>query len=176
MVSKNKNLNMVLAALFLALAYVLPFMTGQIPEIGSMLCPMHIPVLICGMVCGWQWGVGVGFVAPVLRSATLGMPVMFPKAVCMAFELAVYGCVSGIMRKILPQKKIYIYPSLIIAMVAGRIVWGLAMYFCIMVQGGEFGLSAFMAGAVTNAIPGIILQLVVVPVFVMVAEKYYGNR
>lgn len=176
MFKKSKSLNMVLSALFLALAYIFPFFTGQIPEIGSMLCPMHIPVLICGMVCGWQWGLGVGFVAPLLRSATLGMPPMFPKALCMAFELAVYGLISGFMRKILPQKKIYIYISMIIAMVVGRLVWGASMYFCVMLKGGTFGMSAFLAGAVTNAIPGIILQLVFVPVIVMVTEKYYENK
>ena len=87
----GKILKMVLAALFLALAYVLPFLTGQIPEIGSMLCPMHIPVLLCGFICGWQWGGVVGFVAPLFRSLTLGAPLFFPKAVCMAFELAAYG-------------------------------------------------------------------------------------
>ncbi|MBE6629112.1 MAG: ECF transporter S component, partial [Ruminococcaceae bacterium] len=76
----NKTLKMVLAALFLAMAYVLPFLTGQIPEIGAMLCPMHIPVLLCGFLCGWPWGLAVGFVAPLLRSLTLGMPPLFPTA------------------------------------------------------------------------------------------------
>ncbi len=176
MVNKSKSLNMVLAALFLALAYVFPFLTGQIPEIGSMLCPMHIPVLICGMLCGWQWGLAVGFVAPIIRSATLGMPPMFPTALCMAFELAAYGAVSGIMRKLLPAKKIYIYVSMIVAMIVGRIVWGTVMYFGVMATGGNFGMSLFWAGAVTNAIPGIILQILLVPVIVMVTEKYYANK
>ena len=76
-------IELVLGALFLALALVLPFLTGQIPEIGSMLCPMHLPVLICGFVCGWPWGLAVGFIAPLLRSLTLGMPPLFPTAICM---------------------------------------------------------------------------------------------
>ena len=79
--------------MFLALAYVMPFLTGQIPQVGSMLCPMHIPVLLCGFFCGAPWGLAVGFVAPLLRSFTLGMPPMFPTAFCMAFELAAYGFV-----------------------------------------------------------------------------------
>ena len=176
MVNKSKSLNMVLSALFLALAYIFPFLTGQIPEIGAMLCPMHIPVFVCGFICGWQWGLAVGFAAPILRSAALGMPPMFPTALCMAFELAVYGAVSGFMRKILPGRKIYIYCSMIIAMIIGRVIWGTAMYFCIVAQGGAFGMTAFLTGAVTNAIPGIILQLVMVPVIVMVTEKYYGQK
>ena len=75
---KNQSTKkMILAALFLALCYLLPFLTGQIPEIGSMLLPMHLPVLLCGFVCGWPYGLGVGFAAPLLRSVTLGMPPPF---------------------------------------------------------------------------------------------------
>ncbi len=95
---------LVLAALFLALAYLLPFLTGRIPEIGSMLLPMHLPVLICGFVCGWPYGLAVGFVAPLLRSFTLGMPPFFPTAVAMAFELAAYGAITGICYKKLPKE------------------------------------------------------------------------
>ena len=110
-------LRMTISALCLALAYVLPFLTGQIPEIGSMLLPMHIPILICGFICGWKWGLGVGFIAPLLRSLTFGMPPLFPTAVCMAFELATYGFISGIMHRLLPKKKYYIYASLLISMI-----------------------------------------------------------
>ena len=88
----NKNIQkLTYSALYLAIALVLPFLTGQIPQIGSMLCPMHIPALLCGFVCGWGWGLAVGFIAPLLRSVLFGMPDMFPTAVSMAFELAVYG-------------------------------------------------------------------------------------
>ena len=164
-------LKMVLAALFLALAFVLPFLTGQIPEIGAMLCPMHLPVLLCGFVCGWPWGIAVGFIAPLLRSLTLGMPPMFPTAVCMAFELAAYGAFSGLLYKLLPRKKSSIYASLLIAMIVGRLVWGVVMFLCVGLSGGSFTFAAFIAGAVTNAIPGIILQIVLVPLLVMVLEK-----
>lgn len=167
----NKILKMVLAALFLAIAYVLPFFTGQIPEVGAMLCPMHIPVLLCGFICGWNWGLLVGLIAPLLRSVALGMPPMFPTAICMAFELATYGAIAGIMHKKLSSKKWYIYISLIIAMIAGRIVWGGAMYICMGIKGGAFTLGAFFAGAITNAIPGIIVQLVLIPIIVIMLEK-----
>ena len=167
----NKLFKMILAALCLALAYVMPFLTGQIPEIGSMLCPMHIPVLLCGFLCGWPWGLVVGFVAPLLRSLTLGMPPLFPTAVCMAFELAAYGAVAGIMHRVLPRKKPYIYCSLLTAMITGRLVWGAAMFVFMGVNGGAFTFAAFVAGAITNAIPGIIVQLVLIPVLVMILDN-----
>ena len=160
---RNQILKMVLAALFLALAYVMPFLTGQIPEIGSMLCPMHIPVLLCGFICGWPWGLAVGFIAPLFRSLTLGMPPLFPTAVCMALELATYGAIAGLMHRILPNKKPYIYCSLIIAMIIGRLVWGAAMFICMGIKGGSFTISAFLSGAILNAIPGIIVQIVLIP-------------
>ena len=162
---------MSLAALFLALAYVMPFLTGQIPEIGSMLCPMHLPVLLCGFICGWPWGLVVGLVAPIFRSLTLGMPPIFPTAVCMAFELAAYGIVAGLMHKLLPKKKPFIYCSLITAMIVGRLVWGVAMYVCTGVRGGSFTLSAFLSGAIVNAVPGIIVQIVLIPILVMVLDN-----
>lgn len=173
----NKKIrNLVLAALFLAMAFVLPFLTGQIPEIGSMLCPMHIPVLLCGFFCGWPWGLAVGFVAPLLRSVTFGMPPLFPTAICMALELAAYGAVSGLMHKLLPRKKPYVYLSLITAMVVGRLVWGGAMYLCMGLTNGGFTLAAFLAGAVTNALPGIIVQIILIPILVMLLDKKDGSR
>ena len=168
---KNNLLKMILAAMFLALAYVMPFLTGQIPEIGAMLCPLHIPVLVCGFICGWQWGLAVGFTAPLLRSLTLGMPPLFPTAICMAFELAVYGLVAGIMHKILPHKKIYIYCSLIVSMIIGRLVWGFVMFVLLGVNGTNFTLPAFISGAFTNAFPGIVVQIVLVPVIVMILDN-----
>ena len=111
MKSHKNILKITCSAMFLALAFVMPFLTGQIPEIGSMLCPLHIPVLLCGFICGWPWGCAVGFIAPLFRSLTLGMPPIFPAAVCMAFELAAYGAIAGLMHSVLPRKKTYIYCS-----------------------------------------------------------------
>lgn len=162
---------MILSALFLALAYVLPFLTGHVPEIGSMLCPMHLPVLLCGFISGPIWGAIIGFVAPLFRSLTLGMPPIFPTAICMAFELAAYGAVSGLMHKFLPRKKPCIYCSLLTAMIVGRLIWGACMFVAIGVGGGKFTFTAFLAGAITNAIPGIIIQIVLVPIAVMMLEN-----
>lgn len=174
--TRTRLLKMVLSALFLALAYVMPFLTGQVPEIGSKLCPLHIPVLLCGFICGPVWGAIVGFIAPLLRSLTMGVPVLFPKAVCMAFEIAAYGAVTGLMHRWLPRKKPYIYVSLLSAMVVGRLIWGAAMYVCMGIKGGAFTLAAFVAGAFTNAIPGIIVQIVLIPILVMILDNPKMNK
>ena len=169
---KTNVKKLILAALFLAMALVLPFLTGQIPEVGSMLCPMHIPALLCGFFCGWPWGLMVGFVAPVLRSVTFGMPPMFPVAICMAFELATYGAVSGALYQKLPKKKSSIYVALLVAMVVGRLVWGAAQFVCLGLTGSSFTMSAFWAGAVASAIPGIIVQIILIPILVMALERH----
>ena len=170
--TEKSTKRMVFAALCLALAYVLPFLTGQIPQIGKMLCPMHIPVLLCGFLCGWPWGLAVGFIAPLLRSLTLGMPILFPGAVCMAFELATYGAVSGILYRILPRKRVFLYVSLLSAMLLGRVVWGISMLICLVgIKGGQFGFAAFISGAITGSIPGILIQLILVPLVVEVVVR-----
>ena len=169
--SSAKIYRLVYASMLLVLGLVLPFLTGQIPQVGSMLCPMHIPVLLCGFFCGWPYGLAVGFIVPIFRSLTLGMPPLFPTAFCMAFELAAYGAVAGWMHKKLPRKKCYIYGSLLTAMIIGRLVWGAAMFVCVGMTGGGFTFAAFLGGAVLNAIPGIILQIVLIPVLVMILDK-----
>lgn len=168
---RNRVRNITLSAMFLAIAFVMPFLTGQIPQIGSMLCPMHIPVLLCGFFCGAPWGLLVGFVAPLLRSFVLGMPPMFPTAFCMAFELAAYGFVAGWLHGKLPKKKVNVYVSLLCAMVIGRFVWGVVMLACMGFDTTAFGFSAFLAGAVLNAVPGIVLQIILIPVLVISLEK-----
>lgn len=168
---KTTGLNvrkMTFAALYLALAMVLPFLTGQIPEIGQMLCPMHIPALLCGFVCGWPWGLAVGFVAPLLRSVVFGMPTLFPSAVAMAFELAVYGALAGLLNHCLPRFPGRLYAVLLASMVAGRIVWGCVQYLLI---GPTFTVVLFIEGAITTSLPGIILQLAVIPPLVALMER-----
>ena len=111
--------NVVLAALFLALAFVLPMVTGHLPQVGNMLCPMHFPILLCGFVLGGPWGLAVGFAAPLLRSVLFGMPPMFPIAISMAFELAAYGAVSGWLYRRVKHTLPMTYATLAAAMVAG---------------------------------------------------------
>lgn len=173
MKEKNKITTLTLSAMFLALAFVMPFLTGQIPQIGNMLCPMHIPVLLCGFFCGAPYGLAVGAIAPIFRSLTLGMPNMFPTALCMAVELAAYGFISGWLHRKLPKKKTNVYVSLLAAMIAGRLVWGLAMFCILGFDLSKFGLHAFLAGALLNALPGIILQIILIPLFVFTLEPIY---
>lgn len=159
------------SAICLALAMVLPLLTGQLEQLGNMLCPMHIPVLLCGFLCGWPWGLAVGFIAPLLRFVIFGMPVIFPKGIAMAFELAAYGAVAGYLYRRLPKKPRNLYLSLLSAMAAGRILWGAVQYLLAGLQGSAFPFSAFLAGAVTNAIPGIALHIVLIPLVVMALKK-----
>ena len=162
---------LVLSALFLALAYILPYFTGNIPQIGAMLLPMHIPVLLCGFVCGAPWGLVVGLIAPVMRSVlTGGFPPMVPTAAAMAFELAAYGFVSGFAYRRLPKSLGGTYAALIAAMVSGRIIWGVVMAL-ITLGGGTFTFATFVAGAFTNAVPGIVLQLAAIPAIVFALHK-----
>ncbi|OKZ68265.1 MAG: ECF transporter S component [Clostridiales bacterium 52_15] len=168
--SKFSVKNLVLGALFLALALVLPFFTGQIPQIGAMLCPMHLPILLAGFVCGGPVGAVVGFIAPLLRMVMFGMP-PFYTAIAMAFELLTYGLVSGIMYRNVFKKQTVgtLYGSLLTAMVAGRIIWGIVKV--ILSGAGAFTFAAFISGALLNAIPGIVVQLILVPAVVVALQK-----
>ena len=173
MSSKHKNLRqLILAAMFLTLALALPFLTGQIPQVGSALCPMHIPVLLCGFFCGPWYALAVGLVAPLLRFALFGMPPLMPTGIAMCFELATYGFVSGLLYKLLPGKKVFTYVTLIAAMLAGRIIWGIARVILAGLAQSEFAWTAFLSGAFVNAIPGIILHILLIPVLVIALKRY----
>lgn len=169
---KKQNVkNIVNAALCLALCMTLPFLTGQIPQIGSALSPMHIPVFLCGFLCGWPYGLVIGFLAPLLRFMLFGMPPVFPTGIAMSFELAAYGMVCGILYKKLPKTIPNIYLSLIGSMLAGRIVWGGAMTVIAGVSHVQFSFQAFLAGAFLNAVPGIICHLVLIPIIIVALQK-----
>lgn len=162
---------LVLAALCLALCMVLPLLTGQIPEIGNMLCPMHIPVLLCGFLVGPLWASMVGLIAPLLRFALFGMPKIFPTGIAMCAELAVYGAASGWLYRKLPRRTLSLYASLLAAMLLGRVAWGAVRLALSGLSGSAFTFSAFLAGAFTTAIPGIILHIVLIPVIVLALER-----
>lgn len=162
------------SAFFLALTFILPFFTGQIPQIGSMLSPMHYPVMLCGFVCGGPWGLAVGFIAPILRSLLFGMPPMFPTAIAMAFEMGAYGLFCGLFYHLSANRMrgaASVYLSLILSMLLGRAVWGAAQFVLLAVSGGAFTFPAFLAGAFINAVPAIVCQLLLVPAIVLLLER-----
>ena len=167
---KNNSIkNMILSAMFLAIGLVLPFLTGQIPQLGSMLLPMHLPVFLCGLICSWKYGLAIGLIMPIMRSMIFHMPPMYPTAVAMAFELATYGLIAGYLYGRNKYKCIKaLYKSLLVSMLAGRIVWGVAQIILLGISGSAFTFSAFIAGGFINAWPGIIIQLIVIPA-IMVA-------
>ncbi len=168
----NPIKNLVLSALFLGLGLTLPFLTGQIQSIGNMLLPMHLPVFLCSLICGWQYGTMVGFVLPLLRSLLFTMPIMYPAAIAMAFELATYGFTAGFLySRSRWQCLKALYRALIVAMVAGRVIWGAAQAILLGVGGKAFTLAAFVSGALTNAVPGIILQLILIPVIMVALNR-----
>lgn len=172
---KNNTVkNLTLSAMFIAIGIILPFFTGQIQTIGNMLLPMHIPVFLCGLICGWRYGAAVGFILPLLRSSLFSMPVMYPAAVAMAFELCAYGLVAGFLyNRSRWQCVIALYRSMLAAMIAGRVIWGVSEVILLGIRVNLFTWQAFIAGAFLNAIPGIILQLVLVPA-IMVALNRTG--
>lgn len=123
---KHNTKKLVLSGLFLAIGLVLPFLTGQIPEIGNMISPMHFPVLLCGFICGAPYGALVGLILPPVRFLLFQMPPLYPVGLAMAFEMATYGLVSGLVYSRVQHNIKGIYLSLVPAMVVGRIVWGIA--------------------------------------------------
>lgn len=169
---KTSTKKLTTSAMLFALGLVLPFLTGQIPQIGNMLLPMHIPVFLCGLICGWKHGLFVGFALPIVRSLLFGVPYMYPNAAAMAFELASYAAIAGAIYHYEGYFCIRsLYRSMLLAMVSGRIVWGFAMIALLGLKGSTFAWSAFVSGALLNAIPGIILQLVIIPAVMLALHK-----
>ncbi len=169
---KNKNIKkLTFSGISLALCILFPFLTGNDIALGNALCLMHIPVLLCGFSCGGAWGVAVGFTAPILRSIIVSRPPLFPTAFAMAFELCVYGLVVGLLYRRLPKKPVYIYISLICAMLSGRIVWGAVKYIIMGFGGDAFSLSIFANAVFVKSVLGIVLQIVLIPPLVLALKR-----
>ena len=171
---KNKTIrNWVLTAFFLALGLALPFLTGQIPEVGSMLLPMHLPVFLCALICGWKYATPLAFVLPIMRSLIFTMPPFYPNALAMAFELATYAFVAGFVYYLFKKQSVEIvYVSIVSAMIAGRIVWGAAEVILLGIGGKPFTWEAFWSGAIVKAVPGIVMLLVVVPAVMLALDSH----
>lgn len=165
--------NLTLSALFLAMGFLLPMLTGQIPYIGKMLLPMHIPVFLCAMICGGRYSGAVGFVLPLARSLIFSVPVMYPTAIAVAFEMAAYGIVTGFLFKRTAMGYLMsVYISMAAAMVTGRIIRCIAEIILLRMKGNDFALSIFIKGTLLNAIPGIALQLILIPAIMVALKKW----
>ena len=168
----TRTKTLVLAAMLLAIGIVLPSLTGSIKEIGDSLLPLHLVVMLCGVICGWKYALTIGLMLPFLRSLFFGMPPIYPNAVWMALELATYGFVIGFLYSLKKKySRIYLFFCLITSMIVGRIVWGMAKAALLGIAGKPFGLEAFIVGGFLDAMPGIILQLILVPLTVEILER-----
>ena len=171
---KNEELKkLILAAMFLAIGLVLPLAFGQIPQIGQRLLAMHIPVLLCGLICGKKFGFAVGLILPLLRFAIFGIPVIIPMGLAMSLELATYGFVIGwLYNSSKWQCIVALYRSMIIAMLAGRAVFIPA--WMIITGISETGVNTWafaFTSAFITALPGIILQLALIPAIMIALDK-----
>jgi hypothetical protein len=164
--------NLAVSTGLLVLGLVLPQTITHIPLIGNMLSPMHFPVLLCGLICGWQYGAGLGVALPLISSAVFGMPPLVPIGAAMIPELACYGLVAGLLMARLSKNIGGTLLALLGAMIAGRLVWGLASWVVFTLLGSGFTWTAFVNGALLGAWPGIVLQLVLIPVVMAILYRY----
>ena len=152
----------IITAVCIALCVVLPQAFHAIPNAGSIYLPMHIPVLLCGLICGWPYGLLCGLAGPALSALITGMP---PAAVLpgMMVECGVYGLAAGLLMQLVRTKRLYadMYISLVAAMLLGRVVSGAAK--ALIFSAGSYSMASWVAGSFVTALPGIIIQLALLP-------------
>lgn len=163
-----KTKDIIMASFFLALGLIIPYFFHLLGMSAIIFLPMHLPVLLCGLVLGPRYGLIIGFITPLLGSILTGMPPVYPVAVAMAFELATYGCISGYLYK---YKRLGIIPSLISAMLLGRAVSGIVNYILITFGGNKFLLKMFLTTAFIKSILGIVIQLILIPIVIKSMKK-----
>lgn len=165
-----------MAGVLIAVGLVLPYLIAQIPALGQRLLPMHLPVLLGGFLLGAPLAGLVGLILPLLRSFMFGMPPLFPTAVAMSFELAAYGYLSGWLYAHLPRKRPSIYVTLILSMLGGRLVWGMVSFILYGLSGTAFSWGIFVSSAFWTALPGIILQIILIPLLVIQLRSSRGRQ
>jgi len=151
----------ILTALCVALCVVLPMTLHAIPKGGVLFSPMHLPVLLCGLVCGAPFGLVCGILGPLVSSLLTGMPV-FGYMPVMMIELGLYGLISGLVMQ-------FLYAALIIAMLGGRVITGILR--ALIFAGGSYSWSAWAAGYFVSCLPGIIIQLILIPIIYVALER-----
>lgn len=154
-------------ALCIALELIVPMLFHAV-GLGAAFSPMHLPVLICGLCFGPGYGLVCGLIGPFLSSIVTGMPPLFPTCLTMTFELATYGFLSGLLYRTFNKN---LYLSLITTMIAGRIVGGLVSAIIFTIIGSPYSFELFFSAYFVNGIPGILVQLILVPLIVVALEK-----
>lgn len=170
----NKEIEkIVLTGLFLAIGIILPPLFHSV-QLGAIISPMHFPVLICGLMLGWKYGLICGLLTPLMVSVMFSVPPLFPVAAVMSVELGIYGLMSGLLYyKIIRLKNqtVRLYTALVIAMLVGRIAYGLTYALLFVLSLSEFAFTAYVTSLFVTGLPGIVLQILVIPGIVLTLEK-----
>jgi len=168
--SKFSIKQMVLTAMFIAIGVVLPLAFHAIPNAGRVFLPMHIPILLCGIIVGFPYGLACGIITPLLSSLFTGMPptAMLPSMLC---ELAAYGMVSSLLMRYVKVKNTYakIYISLIGAMLFGRVFYGILN--SLIFNAGAYSMQVWLTAAFVTALPGVAIQIIIIPTIVIILRK-----
>ena len=171
---------LVVTAMLIALCVVLPLAFHQVPRAGSILLPMHIPVLLAGLVCGWKFGLITGITGPLLSTMITGMPPTMAIASLMSIELGVYGLVAGILTHFVRTKSasLDLYICLIGSMLVGRVVAGIAQIVFFFnpayvdgVWTSNYTWALWTTSYFITSLPGIVIQLAFIPSVVMALER-----
>lgn len=160
----------IITAICIALCVVLPQAFHAIPNAGSIYSPIHIPFLLCGLICGWQYGLLSGVAGVGLSYLITGMPAI-SHLPGMIIECAIYGLVCGLMMKLIKTKSTYadLYISLVSAMLAGRVISGLAK--ALIFAAGKYSLATWATSYFVTGLPAVIIQLALIPTIVFALQK-----
>lgn len=166
----NSIKKLTLASMFLALGILFPQIFHAIPNAGNILLPMHIPVILCGFVCGPFYGLLVGLITPIISNLVFAMPAAIMLGQ-MIVELGTYGFMCGLMYRLIQNNNELIrnYIVLIISMVSGRLVYGICN--ALIFKAGNYSFDLWIKAALIVAIPGIIIQLIFIPILVNKIKK-----
>jgi uncharacterized membrane protein len=175
MTEKNRSIDIKklnLAGLFIALGVIIPYFSGHAVGVqGVVFLPMHIPVLMAGLLLGWRYGAIVGVLAPVLSSVLTGMPALWPQLPMLGSELVIFGLVAGLLRE---KYKLSLYVSLISAMILGRVI-GAGVLALVLAPPNVGVFLTMVSGRLTTGLPGIAIQLAFIPGLVMLIERAFGK-
>ena len=168
--NKKFTRELVLSGMLLASGILLPMAFHVFGMTGPIFLPMHIPVLIGGILLTPNLALILGILTPIISGMLTGMPVMFPMAIIMAIELGVYGLTASLASR---KLKLSAIPALILSMIAGRIAAGLTVAALIQLFGIKMNAVSYVKGAIVTGIPGIIIQIIIIPAIIFAVKTYY---